>query len=188
MHDYRPSGACMPWNSKERNHYEIGLLLTFLLTGLAGLLLQRDTSSNTLLTMPTELVYVWHGVSTIGGFVGLLGTILASAPRRWLVGNGLLRFGLGLIALQLSGYGLAVLGLFNLKALFVGLILLAFAWAAWSRIRKINRDMAEFRKAFLSQMEGVNDLGNRPPGGGDTRRCRGPDSSVADKEDEGRHQ
>jgi hypothetical protein len=186
MHDYRPSGANMPWTNRERNHYEIGLLITFFLTGIAGLVLPRQTSSNTLLTMSTELIYVWQSVSAIGGALGLLGTVLATIPKRWLIGQVLLRFGLGVVALLLSGYGLAVLGLFNLRALFVGAILVSFAWAAWRRVWKISQDVAEFRKALQSQMEGADELGHRPPYSGSAGRTGGTDRSpLADPEDEG---
>jgi hypothetical protein len=166
--------------------YEIGLLLTFFLTGVAGLFLPSQTSSNTLLTMPAELIYVWQAVSAIGGGLGLAGIILARIPKRWPLGQVFLRVGVGLVALQLSGYGLAVLGLFNLRALFVGVILLSFAWAAWRRVRKISRDIKDFRKAFTSQLEGADELGHCPPVSGRAGWPGSADSpAVADLENEG---
>jgi hypothetical protein len=172
---------------KEHMYYEVPLLLTFFLTGVAGLSLPRQASSSTLLTMPTELLYVWYGVSTVGGGLGLLGTVLIAVPRRWLLGKALLRYGLMLGLLQLTGYGLAVLGLFDLKALFVGAILLSFAWGAGRRVRKISGDIKDFRKAFSSQMEGADGLGDCPPVRGHTGGWSGPDAAVADQEDESRY-
>jgi hypothetical protein len=174
---------------KEHMYYEVPLLLTFFLTGIAGLSLPGQASSNTLLTMPRELLYVWYGVSTIGGGLGLLGTVLIAVPARWMLGKVLLRCGLSFILLQLAGYGLSVLGLFNLKALFVGAILLSFAWGSGRRVWKISRDIADFRKAVASQMEGVDELGHRPPVSGDTGRTGGGlvagGPAVADQEVEG---
>src|SRR6185369_6003283 len=170
-------------------YYEVPLLLTFFLKGIAGLSLHGQSSSNALLAMPTALLYVWYGVSTIGGGLGLLGTVLIAVPARWMLGKVLLRCGLSFVLLQLASYGLSVLGLFNLKAMFVGAILLSFAWGSGRRIRKISQDIADFRKAVASQMEGVDGLGHRPPGSGDTGRTGGGlatgGSAVADQEVEG---
>lgn len=175
--------------TRERMYYEKPLLLTFLLTGAAGLFLPRQTSSNTLLTMPIQLIYVWQSVAMIGGALGLIGTALTSIPRRWMLGQVLLRSGLSLIGLQLTGYGVAVLGLFDLRALFVGVILLAFAWAAWRRVRRISKDIGQFREAFASQMEDADGLGHSPPDSGGTGRTGSglspPGPAVADKESEG---
>lgn len=135
--------------TKERNPYEVILLLVFAVQGVAGLVAPTRTSSNTLLTMPTSLLYVWHTALLVSGAVALAGVF---APG--LTGHILERTGLTINLLQLAGYGIVLLGLFQWRALFFGAMCLGLAYASLWRIRQINKDLRRLRASTSDDLEG----------------------------------
>lgn len=122
---------------KDLKAHKILIHLILLIAGVTGLIVPARVSGTTLATLPLPSLYLFYGVLTVGGAGVLIGSFL-----RDLQGRLLLIYSLAIIALNLTGYGIAILGVLGIRGFFFGLLTIGIAaanlisiWQTWREIR-----------------------------------------------------
>lgn len=126
-----------------RHPHEVMFLVTFALSGISGLFGPERTANSVLRALPLVGLYVFYGVFTVGCLLALAGVF-----TKGLKGPVIEMYGLGVLSLQLFGYGLAVFGFAGEKGALSGLFPICMALAnAW----RMSQVWGDIKKARLPQ-------------------------------------
>lgn len=121
-----------------RHPHEALLMAVFAVAGTAGLLAtDQVTRPGSLLSeLPRISVLTFYAVLLVGSVVTIAGTF-----TRGLSGPIIERFGLGILAIELIGYGVALFGLYLLQALFFALITVGIGAANVWRMVQVTKEI-----------------------------------------------
>lgn len=118
--------------------HEILLHAIFLLAGITGLIIPLKVSGAILAALPTPSLYLFYAVLTVGSIGVIAGSFL-----KGIAGRLTLIYALMLIAVNLAGYGIAILGIVGVRGFFFGLMTIGIAvansisgWQTWREIRQ----------------------------------------------------
>lgn len=133
--------------------HELLLHGIFLVAAIAGLIVPLQVSGPTLVALPLPSLYLFYAVLGLGGLGVLVGSFLKA-----LGGRLVLIYALLIVALDLSGYGIAILGIAGVKGFFFGLMTIGIAVAnsmsAWQTLREIRQYQAGQRALGIVLDEG----------------------------------
>lgn len=117
-------------------------MAVFAIAGTAGLLApDRVTRPGSLLAdLPHMSSVLFYAVLLVGSAITIVGTLT------WgLAGPLIERFGLGILAIELIGYGVALFGLYRLEALFFALITVGVGAANVWRMFQVSKEIKQVK-------------------------------------------
>lgn len=115
-------------------------MAVFAIAGAAGLLVTDEVTrpDSLLADLPRVSLLLFYAVLLVGSVVTIVGTF-----TRGLAGPIIERFGLGILAIELIGYGVALFGLYLLDALFFALITVGVGAANVWRMIQIGKEIKQ---------------------------------------------
>lgn len=119
-----------------RHPHEVVILSVFALASVAGVAAPYRVSGQTLLALPPFSLYLFYIVLGAGSFLSLVGVFL-----RGIKGPVVEMYGLGVLSLNLAGYGVAIWGLLGSSGTFFGLLTVGIALGNVWRIVQVFREL-----------------------------------------------